>query len=109
MPNRRTGLQSDLFGEGRAGETCTAPPADDFVARIRAELVATLGRVSAAEMIPWSDPTKACLAEMRFHSIANWLPADEARSLCERFEAELNRLYAEAETAAPHFGSEVGQ
>ena len=79
----------------------SAPVPDDFVARIRAELLATLATAEAAAVLPWSTLTKAYLTEMRFHSIANWLPEDESTSLRQRFAAALERLYASSENAGP--------
>ena len=46
-----------------------------------------------AESLPWPDLTRATLAELRFHSIAGWLPEEEAATLREAFEAEMKRLY----------------
>jgi hypothetical protein len=44
--------------------------------------------------LPWRDLTAATLAELRFNSIADWLPTDEADALRERFGREMLRLYA---------------
>jgi hypothetical protein len=90
--------QPDLFADQeigrveRAAVTLEQPPAE-FVARIRDELEATLCTVRQAEALPWPDLTRATLAELRFHSIARWLPEDEAAALREAFEAEMRRLY----------------
>ena len=35
--------------------------------------------------------------ELRFHSIARWLPADEATELSQAFEVEMARLYEREE------------
>ena len=57
------------------------PPPPDFIARIRRELESTQrARVTRARM-PWRDLTAATLAEMRFNSISDWLPDDEASAL----------------------------
>jgi hypothetical protein len=56
--------------------------------------------------MPWSDLTQATLAELRFHSIAGWLPADEANGLRGAFELEMERLY---ELAAREFEAEQAQ
>jgi hypothetical protein len=72
-----------------------APPPGDFVARIRSELLTTLARVEPATSLPWADPTKALLSEMRFRSIADWLLDQEATALCARFDAEPERLHAD--------------
>lgn len=65
-----------------------------FVARIRAELEATLATVSAAERLPWPDLTQMTLAELRFRSIVRYLPELEAAALLAAFDAEMDRLYA---------------
>jgi hypothetical protein len=44
--------------------------------------------------LPWKDLTQATLAELRFDSIAGWLPEDEAAALRAEFHRELDRLYA---------------
>jgi hypothetical protein len=91
--------QSDLFADQPAMQEASVPtflgPAPpDFVARIRGELEATLLAVREAAALPWPDLTRATLAEMRFNSIARWLPADEAEALRAAFETEMARLYA---------------
>jgi hypothetical protein len=47
--------------------------------------------------MPWNDLTTATLAELRFNSIAGWLPPNEADSLRNDFRVELRRLYAVTE------------
>lgn len=89
--------QADLFDAG-PGSGVEAPP-DDFVARIRDELRETLALARGASALPWPDLTRATLAELRFRSVSNWLPPDEAEAMRAAFEAELARLYA-AEDAA---------
>jgi hypothetical protein len=42
---------------------------------------------------PWKDLTAATLAELRFDSIAGWLPQDETAALRAEFHRELDRLY----------------
>jgi hypothetical protein len=83
--------QPDLF---QAQADLLEPPPADFVARIRGELTGTLARVSEATTLPWRDLTAATLAELRFDSIAGWLPDDEAAALRAEFHRELDRLYA---------------
>ena len=91
--------QFDLFGSDetatpRSGRIMDNPP-EDLVVRIRGELERTVSRVRTAEReLPWRDLTEATLAELRFHSVARWLPEEEARALCRVFQAELDRLYA---------------
>jgi hypothetical protein len=92
MSGYRSGRQGDLFEA--AG---TEPPPADFVARIRDELYTTLARTRDATTLPWRDLTAATLAELRFHSIAGWLPSDEAAALRADFQREMGRLYAVAE------------
>jgi hypothetical protein len=73
------------------------PPPADFIARIRGELTDTLSRVREAAALPWKNLTAATLAELRFNSIAGWLPDHEAGALRVSFQREMNRLYAVAE------------
>ena len=73
-----------------------APPLD-FIARVRDELTDTLARVREAVALPWKDLTAATLAELRFNSIAGWLPPGEASALRAAFQSEMNRLYLIAE------------
>lgn len=89
--------QPDLFADQPAREDrrhlpLEQPPAD-FIARIRAELEGTLRMVREAATLPWPDLTRATLAELRFHSIARWLPEEEAARLRACFETEMVRLY----------------
>jgi hypothetical protein len=91
MKNARSPRQPDLF-ETQPG--LLEPPPAEFVARIRDELTLTLARVREAAALPWKDLTAATLAELRFDSIAGWLPADEAAALRSAFHHELDRLYA---------------
>jgi hypothetical protein len=92
MSGHRLGRQGDLF------ETAaTEPPPAEFVARIRDELYGTLARTRDATTLPWRDLTAATLAELRFHSIASWLPSNEAAALRADFQREMGRLYAVAE------------
>jgi hypothetical protein len=93
MHRHRSVRQRDLF-EAAATER---PPAD-FIARIRDELHATLARARDATTLPWRDLTAATLAELRFNSIAGWLPSIEATALRTDFQREMGRLYAVAET-----------
>jgi hypothetical protein len=92
MNDRRPLRQPDLFED--AVKFPPEPPPADFVARIRNELTFTLARVRNAAALPWRDLTAATLAELRFDSIAGWLPEDEAMALRAEFHRELERLYA---------------
>jgi hypothetical protein len=91
MSNHRSARQPDLF---QAQADLLEPPPADFVARIRDELTGTLARAREAAVLPWKDLTAATLAELRFDSIAGWLPQDEAVALRAEFHRELDRLYA---------------
>jgi hypothetical protein len=90
--------QLDLFADQQRAPAERGPAAlerspPEFTGRIRNELEATLGTVRKAESLPWPDLTRATLAELRFHSIAGWLPEEEAAQLRAAFEAEMKRLY----------------
>jgi hypothetical protein len=100
MGTYRSSRQPDLFAAAGQAFLPEAPPAD-FIARIRGELTDTLGRVREAAALPWKDLTSATLAELRFDSIAGWLPDDEASALRVSFKREMNRLYAIAEEDEP--------
>ena len=86
--------QLDLFGSaaGSRGASAEFPDAE-FVARIRRELLGTLALAREATYLPWETLTQATLAELRFKSIAGWLPEAEAESLRDAFEAGLVRIY----------------
>ena len=91
-----TSTQIDLFAElapASGPEAVVFEVTPDFVARIRAELNDTLQLVRTAELLPWPDLTKTTLAELRFNSIARWLPEDEAAALRQAFDVEMARLY----------------
>lgn len=102
MATYRSSRQPDLFeaarpaGSGGYAALLEEPPPADFIERIRTELNDTLALVRGAAALPWKDPTTATLAELRFNSITNWLPADEANALRESFGREMSRLWAVA-------------
>jgi hypothetical protein len=83
--------QPDLL-DGLQSTGTQEPPPEDFVQRIRDELNATLVRAQEAATLPWRDLTQAYLAEMRFHSVAGWLPPEEAGRLRTAFAHEMERL-----------------
>lgn len=93
--------QPDLFADQQTGPQrvftfgLEQPPPADFIERIREELDATLRMVREAELLPWPDLTRTTMAELRFHSICEWLPAPEATLLRASFEEEMSRLYTE--------------
>lgn len=91
--------QADLFDAGSGAGPGEAPP-EDFVARIRGELRGTLALVQAAAALPWPDLTRATLEELRFRSVAGWLPAGEAKALRAAFDTEMQRLYEAADATA---------
>jgi hypothetical protein len=98
MTAYRSSRQPDLFASaiepGRAGRYyMDEPPPADFIARIRGELEVTLARARGAATMPWRDLTVATLAELRFDSIAGWLPPDEADALRAAFKIEMARLW----------------
>jgi hypothetical protein len=99
MCSARSARQPDLFEADRESSGgCYAallqePPPPDFIKRIRYELIGTLAMARQAARLPWKDPTAATLAELRFNSITNWLPASEAEALCEAFNREMLRLW----------------
>jgi hypothetical protein len=95
MARYRSTRQRDLFESA-----VTEPPPAEFIARVRDELNTTLVRAREAGTLPWRDLTTATLAELRFHSIARWLPADEAAALRADFQREMGRLYAIADAAS---------
>lgn len=96
MATYRSARQPDLF---EAEANLFEPPPADFIARIRDELTATLERVRGAAALPWKDLTAATLAELRFNSIAGWLPEGEATALRRSFQSEMSRLYAVADAS----------
>lgn len=91
--------QLDLFGaqpprgNNDAAAGVTFVPDAAFVDRIRRELTATLAMVRAADALPWPDLTQMTLAEMRYRSIARYLPEEEAAQLRSDFDAEMMRIY----------------
>ncbi len=107
MVKARGAEPADLFADGAAGTGDTpqdGPASADFAdlaERVRQELRATLARVQAAETLPWPNLTKTYLAEMRFESIAGWLPGEEAEALKAAFGKEMDRLYRAAGEERP--------
>lgn len=109
MPSSQSPLQPDLFEAAQPASArgyatlLQEPPPADFIERIRNELIGTLAMARQAARLPWKDLTTATLAELRFNSITNWLPASEAETLRESFNREMARLWdiaaSEAEEA----------
>jgi len=78
------------------------PAPADFMDEVRRELAGTLALVRGAETLPWKDLTVMTLAELRFKSMAGWLPRAEANALRAGFNVEMLRLYKMYDEA--HFG-----
>jgi hypothetical protein len=98
MSAYRDSRQPDLFtvpgnGLGDTSLTQRAMLPPDFIERVRTELTSMLATAHAATELPWTDWTQATLAELRFHSVARWLPEDEAAALRARFQTEMTRLF----------------
>ena len=92
MTSSQTDLLSDLPRPDTPGRT-EFQVTPEFVARIRGELNETLALVRDAELLPWPDLARTTLAELRFNSIARWLPEADAAMLRDVFGAEMTRLY----------------
>lgn len=76
-------------------------PGEEFIQGVRNELCATLALARSAATFPWRDLTQTYMVEMRFNSVSNWLPREEAVSLRRQFAAEMDRLYAAADEMRP--------
>jgi hypothetical protein len=76
-------------------------PGEEFIQGIRDELGATLALARAAATFPWPDLTKTYMVEMRFNSMSNWLPRQEAVGLRRELAAEMDRLYEAADEMRP--------
>jgi hypothetical protein len=76
-------------------------PGEEFVQGIRDELCATLALARCAAAFPWPDLTQTYMVEMRFNSMSNWLPRQEAVVLRRQFAAEMDRLYEAADEMRP--------
>lgn len=84
--------QSDLFSDQQSAprwQPGWTPDPDE----IRAKMEAMIAQLSEANDMPWTEDR---LAHRRtvFPQMSGWLSEDEARALCERFDAELVRLGA---------------
>jgi hypothetical protein len=85
--------QADLFAEGKP-DTNNLPEA--VLASIRERLQATLSRLEETRIFPWSDPLQAVHEENRFQRGSEML-GEEGLLLWERFDKEMDRLYATQE------------
>jgi hypothetical protein len=91
-PNSPTGSLVDQLDEH---------PGEEFIQGIRDELCATLALARGAATFPWRDLTETYMVEMRFNSMSNWLPRQEAVALRRQFAAEMDRLYEAADETRP--------
>ena len=106
MSRASLGRQADLFAATGDLFDALAPTPEEaeadrieLMAMARSELAALLDRARGAARLPWSDLTRAALAELRFDSLSRQVPEDEGAALREAFAVELDRLYA---LYAPH-------
>ncbi len=76
-------------------------PGEEFIQGIRDELCATLALARSAVTFPWTDLTQTYMVEMRFNSMSNWLPRQEAVTLRRQFASEMDRLYEAADEMRP--------
>lgn len=82
--------QPDLFAQDDAVRNALS---EAQRAPIRARLEATLARLEAAAIFPWSDPLDAVHEENRFQRDSERL-GDEGALLWARFDKEMDRLHA---------------
>lgn len=82
-------VQADLF----AGQPVAAPSYLPDPAKVRAKLHSVLAKAKAAPEREWSEKDRS-FYETVFPQMTNWLPKDEATSLCAEFDAQLARLEA---------------
>jgi hypothetical protein len=103
--SRRFADQPDLFAPpartGSLVDQLDEHPGEEFIDGIRNELRTTLALAREAATFPWSDLTLTYAVEMRFNSISNWLPREEAVALRRAFAAEMDRLYEAADEMRP--------
>ena len=88
--------QLNLFGETEPELPGLDSPVAVYRAdpdKVRAELLAVLAEVRAAQTLPW-DARGALYWRTVFPQMTNWLPDDEAAQLRFAFETEIRRLDA---------------
>ena len=85
--------QADMFEDAPRAREAVSPA---IAARVRERLLATLARLEAETVFPWADELAAIHEENGFRSAAKLLGAD-GEALWERFDAEMDRLYATVE------------
>jgi hypothetical protein len=92
--------QADLFAQDDA-ERNKLP--ETRLLTIRARLEATVAKLEAVAIFPWSDPLDAVHEENRFQRDAEML-GEEGAKLWARFDKEMDRLYStqlSADTRVP--------
>ena len=89
--SRANASQPGLFDPPPAEPAAPRLPDPDFA---RKHLNNLIWQVARAERLPWS-PSKTAMWEGLFPQLAEALPPDEARELCDTFAAELARLRLE--------------
>jgi hypothetical protein len=82
--------QGDLFAQDDA-ERNKLP--ESRLSTIRARLEATLAKLEAVAIFPWSDPLDAVHEENRFQRDVELL-GEEGAMLWARFDREMDRLYS---------------
>lgn len=87
--------QVDLFSDAPHARDAV-PPA--IMARVRERLEAALARLENATEFCWTDELAAIHEENGFRAASRLLGA-EGKGLWQRFDAELNRLYATVRTS----------
>ena len=87
--SRANASQLNLFDAPRTAPE-PPPPDPDFA---RKHLGFLLRQARRAERMPWS-PTQTRTWETLFPQLAQCLPEEERREMCEAFSAELARLRA---------------
>ena len=88
--------QLNLFGETEPELPGLDSPVAVYRAdpdKVRAELLAVLAKVRAAQTLPW-DARQALYWRTVFPQMTNWLPDEEAAQLRFAFETEIRRLDA---------------
>lgn len=85
-----TYTQADLFAEDNTQRNILP---EATLGSIRERLKATLARLEAVEIFPWSDPLQAVHEENRFERDARLL-GEEGDAFWARFDKEMDRLYA---------------
>jgi len=99
--------QADLFDRPRdsanwsLADELDEHPGEEFIQRIRDELLATLALARRSATLPWGDLLQAVMAEQRVKSMSDWLPRHEADALRRDFAVEMARLYRALDATQP--------